>query len=189
MGDSPKEDKKSRREVLAEGVRIGGVALAAFGLGSQARSKPEEWVWQIDPELCIECGLCATECVMTPSAVKAVHAYAICGFCRLCFGMFRDRRTGDTLTAENMRCPTDALKRTYIMDPYYQISVEEPKCIGCAVCIKGCELFGNGSLFLQIRHDRCLRCNQCAIAQACPPKAIVRVPASEPYKVKKAKAK
>ena len=50
--------------------------------------------------------------------------------------------------------------------------------------VKGCQEFGNGSLFLQIRHDRCQHCNQCAIALACPAQAFVRVPTDQPYLLK-----
>ena len=34
---------------------------------------------------------------------------------------------------------------------------------------------GNGSLRLEIRYDRCVTCNECAIMPACPDDAIVRV--------------
>ena len=83
--------------------------------------------------------------------------------------------------AENQLCPTDAIRRTYIEDPYYQYSIDETLCIGCAKCVDGCTTFGNGSLFLQIRHDRCINCNDCAIARVCPADAIHRVPADQPY--------
>jgi electron transport complex protein RnfB len=43
----------------------------------------------------------------------------------------------------------------------------------------------NGSLYLQVRHDRCLNCNQCSIAVACPTQAFERVPSSDPYLLKK----
>ena len=45
-------------------------------------------------------------------------------------------------------------------------------------------MFGNGSLFLQVRHDRCLNCNECAIGRACPAQAFRRVPAEQPYLLK-----
>jgi len=38
----------------------------------------------------------------------------------------------------------------------------------------------NGSLYLQVMQDRCLNCNECAIAVACPTQAIGRVPAGGP---------
>ena len=44
--------------------------------------------------------------------------------------------------------------------------IDEELCIGCAKCVKGCAAFGNGSLHLQVRHDRCLNCNECTIATA-----------------------
>ena len=58
------------------------------------------------------------------------------------------------------------------------------QCDGCGRCVKGCTNMGNGSLFMQIRHDRCVNCNDCSIARACPVEAISRVPASAPYKLK-----
>ncbi|HPT09269.1 MAG TPA: 4Fe-4S binding protein, partial [Bacteroidales bacterium] len=48
-----------------------------------------QMVWQLDPSLCTHCGQCATACVMTPSAVKCVHVYAMCGYCDLCGGYFK----------------------------------------------------------------------------------------------------
>jgi electron transport complex protein RnfB len=42
-------------------------------------------------------------------------------------------------------------------------------------------MFGNGSLYLQVNHDRCVNCNICAISTACPAQALVQVPATNPY--------
>ena len=67
--------------------------------------------------------------------------------------------------------------------------IDEKLCIGCARCVKGCADHGNGSLSLQVRHDRCLNCNECSIAKACPSDAFRRVPASQPYILKKREAK
>ncbi len=92
------------------------------------------------------------------------------------------------MAAENQLCPTGAIERRFVEDPYYQYSIDEPLCIGCGKCVEGCEAFGNGSLFLQIRHDRCVNCNQCSIAAACPSDAFVRVPASKPYLLKDPRA-
>ena len=64
--------------------------------------------------------------------------------------------------------------------------IQDASCIGCAKCVKGCAMFGNGSMFLQIRHDRCNNCNACSIADACPSRAFRRVPASTPYLLKSA---
>ena len=50
--------------------------------------------------------------------------------------------------AENQLCPTAAIKRTFIEDPYFQYDIEEQLCIGCAKCVEGCNTFGNGSLHL-----------------------------------------
>lgn len=181
-------EKRSRREVLREGVRLTGLATAAAALGAVAARARGATVWQIDPVKCTHCGLCATACVLDPSAVKCVHAFALCGYCNLCFGALKDKRTGSVLAAENARCPTDAISRRLIENPYNEIHVDEQLCIGCALCVKGCTQFGNGSMYLQIRHDRCANCNECAISQLCPADAVVRVPASQSYFAKRPKS-
>ncbi len=42
----------------------------------------------------------------------------------------------------------------------------------------------NGSLYLQVMQDRCVNCNECAIAVACPSRAFCRVSAERPYLMK-----
>lgn len=181
-----KKDKGySRREFINRGVRITlGAAVAGTGALSLARSAgAREYVWQIDPFKCQQCGRCATECVRSESAVKCIHAYDLCGYCDLCGGYLKpgaQRETG----AESQLCPTDAIQRRYIEDPYFEYIIDEDLCIGCGKCVKGCSSFGNGSLHLQIRHDRCLNCNLCAISRMCPSEAISRVPADAPYLIK-----
>jgi len=184
----PEQVKKSRREIIADGVRTCGLVAASGVLGALAvKAGAEEKVWQIDPNKCIFCTRCSTECVLDVSAVKCVHAYALCGYCKLCSGVLRDKRTGNTTLSEDQRCPTNAIRRAYVEDPYFEYFIEEPKCLGCGICAKGCNSFGNGSLFMQVRHDRCVNCNQCAIATVCPAQAFERVPVDKPYlpKVKK----
>jgi Na+-translocating ferredoxin:NAD+ oxidoreductase subunit B len=180
MAETPR--KMTRREVVAEIARGAGLLAVSGVLGSLAtRSEAKQMVWQIDPDKCTQCGKCATECVLTPSASKCVHEHAMCGYCESCFGYYQDQRPDNATTAENQRCPTNAINRNFVEDPYYQYSIDEAKCIGCAICVKGCKAFGNGSLCMQVRHDRCLNCNDCAIARACPSNAFVRVPADQPY--------
>ena len=106
---------------------------------------------------------------------------------RLLQSLHRLFRTGPnalTTAAENQLCPTAAIKRTFVEDPYYEYTIDEKLCIGCAKCVEGCNRFGNGSLFLQIRHDRCVHCNECAIARTCPGDAFRRVPSNQPYLLK-----
>ncbi len=181
-----KKDKvSSRRDFINKGVRL-TLGLTVVGTGAMAlsrRSGGEEYVWQIDPFKCTQCGRCATECVMAESAVKCVHAYDLCGYCDLCGGYFKPGAKLQT-GAENQLCPTAAIQRKFIEEPYFEYIIDEELCIGCAKCVKGCSAFGNGSLILQIRHDRCKNCNQCAIATACPSNAISRVAANKPYIIK-----
>jgi electron transport complex protein RnfB len=177
--------RSSRRGFLRAGI-TGAAALALGSVAGKAarRAAKGELVWQIDPHACVQCGRCATHCVINPSAVKCVHKYAMCGHCKLCFGYFQPSPRALNTGAENQMCPTDAIRRTFIEDPYSQYSIDEELCVGCGKCVLGCGHFGNGSLFLQVRHDRCLNCNECAIARACPSDAFRRVPAAEPYLMK-----
>jgi electron transport complex protein RnfB len=105
----------------------------------------------------------------------------MCGYCKLCFGYFQPGAGKLDEGAENQLCPTGAIDRTFVEDPYFQYEIKEDLCIGCGKCVKGCNSFGNGSLFLQVRHDICLNCNECAIARACPSDAFKRVPSNSPY--------
>lgn len=150
----------------------GGLIKRAFG---------KEYVWQLDPSKCIQCGRCATSCVVTPSAVKCFHVYDMCGYCDLCGGYFRPEAKDLTTAAENQLCPTNAIERVFIEEPFFEYHINEDLCIGCGKCVKGCNAFGNGSLQLQVNHDLCVNCNECAIARDCPSDAFQRVPIDNPY--------
>lgn len=184
---SSETPQKDRRGFLIQGLRsvgaLGLTGLAGFLVGR--RLTAGELVWQIDPFKCIACGNCATHCVLDDSAAKCVNNFPMCGYCDPCVGYLEPDSLGRNTGAENQLCPTGALLRKFIEKPYYEYTIEESLCIGCGKCVKGCAgPGGNGSLQLQIRHDRCLNCNQCSIALACPSQAITRVPASTPYKLK-----
>lgn len=182
MAENSENTTMDRRGFLSTLLRgLGAIAAAGLFGWLAGRGEAKETVWQIDPEKCIQCGECATECVLNPSAVKCVHEYAICGYCELCFGYYVDQRADDVEAAENRRCPTDAIRRDFVEDPYYQYVIDESKCIACGACVEGCRMFGNFSLILQVRHDRCINCNECGIAAVCPADAFVRVPADDPY--------
>jgi len=181
-----KRNDVTRRHFLRDG--LWGVSLAGLGavVGFAAsKARKTDMVWQIDPYKCIACGNCATYCVLEDSAVKCVHAFELCGYCRICFGFFGPEPFEITEGAENQVCPTGAVKRKFVEDPYFEYTIDESLCNGCGKCVKGCNAFGNGSLFLQVRHDRCLNCNECSIAAACPSGAYKRVPADRPYLLKR----
>jgi Na+-translocating ferredoxin:NAD+ oxidoreductase subunit B len=182
---------------VARALRLGKVApeCAAAGTcpsaaqcggapGRCVRVGDVPMVWQLDPNKCTQCGRCATECVLNPSAVKCVHSFSMCGYCKLCFGYFQPGADALTSDAENQLCPTGAIRRKFVEDPYFEYTIDESLCIGCAKCVKGCGAFGNGSLHLQVRHDRCVHCNDCSIARACPANAFLRVPATQAYILK-----
>jgi electron transport complex protein RnfB len=140
--------------------------------------------WQIDPFKCTQCGYCATKCVKTPSAVKCVHDLNLCHYCRICMGYLEPKaQEGEPNSgAELELCPTGAITRRFTkVYPYFEYKINEDLCIACAKCVKGCTAFGQASFYLQILPSLCVNCNQCAIAQACPSQAILRVPDARPY--------
>ena len=108
----------------------------------------------------------------------------MCGYCQLCFGYFHPKAPKLDEMPQNQLCPTGAIARRFIEEPYFEYTIDEDKCIGCAICVKGCGAFGNGSLHLQVSHSLCLNCNRCTIAEACPSQAFVRVPSQQPYLIK-----
>jgi electron transport complex protein RnfB len=163
---------------------LAATPLSLLLRGSDDASSSNLTLWQIDPEKCTQCGKCATECILPQSAVKCIHQFASCGYCLFCSGYYQDHRSKFDTAGENLRCPTDAIVRTYVEDPYFEYRIDEDKCIACGKCVKGCEAFGNGSLFLQVRHDLCKNCNQCRIASACPSDAFVKVSPDKPYLIK-----
>lgn len=172
----------SRRTFLRDSLRVAGMTGVGVLVGGlAARSSAKTTVWQIDPSRCLRCDQCATACVLTPSAVKCAHAFAKCGYCQLCTGYFVPEPNRLTTAAENQLCPTAAIKRTFIEDPYYEYEIDETLCIGCAKCVEGCNRFGNGSLYLQVRHNLCVNCNECSIARVCPGDAFRRVPVDDAY--------
>ena len=192
----PRDTTLTRRGFLRAGLRgacavgLGGVVFAAARKALEGKALGGTHVWQLDPHKCVQCGRCATACVLAESAVKCVHNYSFpCGRCDFCTGFFVSQPNQRTTAAENQLCPTGAILREVIVHPAYEYKIDERLCIGCARCVKGCAVQGNGSLFLQVRHDRCLNCNECSIAKACPSDAFLRVPASRPYIIKTPKEK
>ncbi len=176
------ESVASRRKFVNSILR--GAALLTLGGGITElvlRASKRGLIWQIDPEKCIQCGRCETECVLETSAVSCVHDFPICGYCERCFGFFDPRAKSFETDGVNQLCPTGALSRKFVDDPYYEYQVDEDACIACGLCVNGCNRFGNGSLYLQVRYDRCLNCNECSIARNCPSGAFSRRPADKPY--------
>lgn len=175
----------TRRSFVATGLRVLGVgAVLGTSAALAMKGTSGETVWQIDPAKCVACGKCTDECVLDISAVRCYHNTEMCGYCKQCFGFFDPGFARLDSSAENQMCPTNALRREFIQDPYHEYTVDRDLCIGCGKCVDGCNRFGNGSLFLQIDHAVCKGCNDCAIARKCPSQAIVRVPASEAYIMK-----
>ena len=189
-------DQPTRRDILGHAAR--GVVL--LGLGGTAafllRKAGAEGAWRIDTGRCVNsrlgavgvdvCERCATECVLTLSAVRAVNDHALCGRCYICPAYFDIKSAIDTEGLPSQKlCPRDAIERKAIgwIDPddpannYYEYVIDEKRCNGCGRCVMGCkEPAGLSSIRLEVRHDLCLDCNRCSIAMACPDDAYDRAP-------------
>ncbi len=174
------ESKFGRRDF----IRVAATAAAAGAAWAAAHPSSGTTVWQLDPAKCLQCGRCSTTCVLNPSAVKCVHSFEICGYCDLCGGYLQPGAKARDSGAENELCPVGALKRTFVEEPFYQYTIDEELCVGCGKCVKGCAVFGNGSLYLQVKHDVCVGCNECSIARNCPANAFQRVPVRNSYLLK-----
>lgn len=190
MPEKP-DNNFTRRDALKTGMRAAAlVALGGLVDWQIMRGGQRGTVWQLDPYKCIQCDKCATACVMDISAVKCVKNFkALCGYCRICWAYLADERAADNEGAENQRCPTNAIKRSFVEfvedgTPRYEYAIDEKLCIGCGLCVKACKIAGNKAMYLQVRHDRCLNCNRCTIAAGCPAQAFSRVPVDHPYMLK-----
>jgi Na+-translocating ferredoxin:NAD+ oxidoreductase subunit B len=183
-------EKIDRRKFLGDNVRIAGALglCGLTGLIAVRKGRAENLVWQIDPDKCIACGHCETECVLDTSAVKAVQCFTLCGYCDVCTGYFPTKDYILDTGAENQLCPTGAINRKFIEaksgQRFFEYTIDESLCIACGKCVAGCKLM-NGSLYLQVRHDRCQNCNECAIAISCPTQAFSRVSSKYPNILKK----
>ena len=182
MKESGKKDKLARRDFINSGIRL-TMVLGLGGIGGNllSNSSVHDQVWQLDASKCVQCGQCATSCILTPSAVKCMHVFDMCGYCDLCGGYFRPGAKNLSTGAENQLCPTAAIERKYIENPYFEYHILEELCFGCGKCVEGCGAFGNGSMQLQVNHSLCVNCNECSIARDCPVDAFERVPANDPY--------
>lgn len=164
------------------------------GVVHLVRRANAEGVWWIDPAKCVNirlgatgvevCDLCASDCVLPLSAVRAVNEFAECGRCCICPAYYDvTSEVGKDGLPSSKLCPRDAITREPIgeVDPddplnnFYEYTIDKAKCNGCGKCVMGCkEPAGLGSIRLEVRYDLCLDCNRCAIAQVCPDDAILQ---------------
>lgn len=171
-----------------------GTALSGTAVWLGRRSTAFD-AWEIDPTRCVNirpgvlgagqtCEVCATACVLALSAVRAVNDPARCGRCCICPAYYNVQSPvgPDGLPSQRL-CPRDAISRQAIgeIDPsdpfnnYYDYAIDEDLCNGCGRCVTECkDPAGLGSIRLEVRYDLCLRCNRCAVAEACPEAACRR---------------
>lgn len=180
----------SRRNFLRIAGQVGGGAAL---LGAMARicspaaddavfiPQKRRFAWQIDPDKCLSCGTCEIACVRKPSAAKAINDPKKCSNCVVCYGHIKNKHiASELIDSEGERiCPHDAVLRKNFcggIDGMFLYSHNHANCTGCATCVKHCNEEGTGSMFMIIRPDLCLGCNECAIAVSCPHDAIERIP-------------
>jgi electron transport complex protein RnfB len=189
-----KKDGYTRREMLTTTARGAALVGLAGTAGLLALKANKTYAWAIAPDKCVNsklgelgveiCELCATDCVLTLSAVRAVNTFSECGRCYICPAYYKITSAvgPDGLPTEKV-CPRDAIKREAIgwIDPddpannFYEYTIDEKLCNGCGRCVMECkEPAGLGSIVLEVRHNVCLDCNRCSIATACPEDAYER---------------
>ena len=191
-------DEYTRRKMLGHAAR--GAALLGLGgtAGVLSLKAHKSYAWVIEVHKCINsklgalgveiCERCATDCVITLSAVRAVNRFSACGRCYVCPAYYKITSAvgPDGLPSEKV-CPRDAIERKAIgwIDPedpannFYEYVIDEKKCNGCGRCVMECkEPAGLSSITLEVRHNVCLDCNRCSIAAACPEEAFDRLPPS-----------
>jgi hypothetical protein len=184
----------TRRDVLGHAVRGTGLVVLGGGVFHLPRKAKGEVIWWIDPEKCINirlgatgvevCELCATDCVLPLSAIRAVNEFAECGRCCICPAYYDvTSEVGEDGLPSRKLCPRDAIVRTAIgeIDPddplnnFYEYTIIKERCNGCGRCVMGCkEPAGLGSIRLEVDYELCLDCNRCAISQVCPDDAILQ---------------
>ncbi len=190
-------DEPTRRDVLGYAARGTGFIVLGGAVVYLTDKANAEHAWAIDAEKCrniklgitgIEaCDKCATTCVLSLSAIRAVNEYSKCGRCCICPAYYDvTSEVGPDGLPMGKLCPRDAIQREAIgeVDPddplnnFYEYVIDETKCNGCGKCVLACkEPAGLGSIRLEVRHNLCLDCNRCSIAVVCPDLAVVQAPA------------
>ena len=175
-----------RRTFVGDTLRMAG-AVGPGGDGrlpGRAAGRAGGLVWQLDPANASPAATAPRIACWTSRPSSACTASTMCGYCELCTGYFEPEPNDLNTGAENQFCPTGAIVRQLIEDPYHEYTIIKELCIGCGKCVKGCNAFGNGSLHLQVQRERCKDCNECSIAVACPADAFRRLPAEKGYMMK-----
>lgn len=186
----------TRRDVMGHAVRGAGLVVLGGAAIHLTRKASAQGVWWIDPTKCINirlgatgvevCDLCSTDCVLALSAIRAVNTFEECGRCCICPAYYDVKsEVGEDGLPSRKLCPRDAIEREPIgeVDPddplnnFYEYKIDKTRCNGCGMCSMGCkEPAGLGSIRLEVRHDLCLDCNRCSIAQICPDDAVLQRP-------------
>lgn len=183
----------ARRKFLLFGGRFlgaGALVALAWRLGFSTSNNASREVklrrcgWQINLDKCDFCGKCSVGCVQKPSAIKALNDQKKCSSGIVCYGYITDKNipSEQIQHCANLVCPERAVVRTPFSggaSGNFLYTIDQNRCTGCARCVLPCHDLCAQSMFLAIRPDLCLQCNDCTAARDCPHQAIERVPLAE----------
>jgi len=154
MEDADSSKEVTRRDLLRDAA---GVFLLGFGYNRRSpddRGRDRRVVWARSIRTPASPAIAAPRaaCSRSPrsSACTASHVRLL----RAVNGYFEPQPNALKPAPRNQLCPTGAIRRTFVEDPYYQYEDPGALCIGCRQVRQGCTAFGNGSLHMQVRHDR-----------------------------------
>lgn len=163
--ENKKDNKRSNRLRKQLSLLVGSMVLI-FGLYVSFVDGTASGVWYIDTDKCIGCGDCATECIRTQSAVRAVIDTIVCPGLDECRAFYKKPGKKYGTGIANQNCPTGALKREKRGEKYLY-TIDESKCIGCGKCFRGCRKCEH-AISLVVKQNICLNCNDCKIEPSCP---------------------
>lgn len=172
--------RQTRREFLKSLLYNGwkllvGVSSVSIIVRFYIIKKKRRKAYQIDPEKCIACGICAKNCVRKNiPAIQAINDQEKCGFCDRCVAYFVEPEN-ESEDEENLVCPNKALKRRHIGEFRFEYTVDLQRCKGCGKCVKLCKKKGQGSLRLFVNKALCLFCETCSAQKACNQHAFILV--------------
>ena len=140
MESNDSKNKVNRREVMR--VSLNTVAgphhRRCIGHAYSKVETPKRWSGKLDPKrlysmrknVSTNCVLAAigSKNVFTPFRCVVIAIYAA--------GILNPVRYPVDTGAESQLCPTGAIQRKFIEDPYFQYTIDEELCIGCGKCVK-----------------------------------------------------
>lgn len=168
MRVSDTKSRSGKARMLTSYISAGILVIISILLIASKSVSPGKWY--IDVKECIGCGDCATECIKSQSAVRAVLDSVLCPGLDKCRAYYRSTSAKFGETVANQNCPTGALIREKDGSNYFY-RIDENLCIGCGKCFRGCKKC-EGAINLEVKDEFCVNCNECKIEVSCPANAF-----------------